>query len=248
MVVLRHCVQLEKHETAHAQHENEDSRSARPAQARKRFFALRFRRGVNFLRREDADRAAPRKRQRHEKQTHRRAHDDLPPRHLFRKTRGNEIGKREHDGARRQNDQRRARDAPLRKVGVLSPCHVRRGGVFRRHRLRHGCAVFRRHRLRHGCGVFHGGRSSPAQQFVHRHAENIGERHKLRRLGKRFARLPFGDRLVRDVEPVCKFLLRHPLSLAQGIQEVSKIVQSSTSQIFCTIIVSRSRAAVKYRG
>ncbi len=54
--------------------------------------------------------------------------------------------------------------------------------------------------------------------------------------------------LTQREKPVCKFLLRHPLSLAQGIQEVSEIVQSSTSQIFCTIIVSRTRAAVKYRG
>ena len=67
-----------------------------------------------------------------------------------------------------------------------------------------------------------------------RKARNLTQRELAERLG------------ISD-KPVCKFLLRHPLSLAQGIQEVSEIVQSSTSQIFCTIIVSRSRAAVKYR-
>ena len=215
VIVCGHCIELKEHKTAYAEHEREQPEYGREPQTAQSVFSGFVRRPVQFLRDEDAGGAAPRDRQRHQQQTHRPAHDDLPARKPLREARGDEIGKREQDKTRRQKDKHRARPAPLHHVGNIP----RRRGHGRR--IFGGGMRFRGHgrgiraAFRHGCVGFR--LPPPAQKLIDRNAEDGRERHELRRFGKRLARLPFGNCLIRNVQHVGKFLLRHPLPLAERI-------------------------------
>ncbi len=80
------------------------------------------------------------------------------------------------------------------------------------------------------------------QKVVRRHPEKVAQSDDLLRLWHALPALPLGDRLPRNVQPLCKRLLRKPLGLPQILQPVRHV-----HGFFSSLVFRRRAASAKRR-